>query len=80
MVAGEQISLPPPFQWGGYVRLRHSAAKQYPIAEGSICGIRCVENEPTAKEFGTKIGSLLLLVEGRCGKAIEIPIERLEVG
>lgn len=80
MVADKQIDLPPPFHWGGYVRLKSSATKQYPITEGSVCGVRRVENDSIALGFGTRIGSLLLLVEGGCGKAIEIPIEHLEAG
>jgi hypothetical protein len=80
MAAGERINLPPPFQWGGYVRLRSHVTKQHAIAEGSVCGVRRVENGPTAAKFGTQIGSLLLLVEGGCGNAVEIPIELLEVG
>jgi hypothetical protein len=80
MAADERIDLPPPFRWGGYVRLSSRATKWYAIAEGSVCGVRRVENGPTAAKFGTQIGSLLLLVEGGCGNAIEIPIELLEVG
>jgi hypothetical protein len=80
MVADEQIEPPPPFQWGGYVRVRDTATEHYSIIEGSVCGVRRVESVATATRFGTGIGSSLLLVEGADGEAIEIPIEFLEVG
>jgi hypothetical protein len=80
MIADEQEELPLPFQWGGYVRVRSNATERYSITEGWACGVRRIENAATAIKVGTVIGSLLLLVEGTDGKAIEIPIEYLEVG
>jgi hypothetical protein len=80
MPAYENVDVPPPFEWGGCVRLRSNAAGHYPIREGSVCGVRRVETVETATKFGTTVGSLLLLVEGADGEAFEIPIEFLEVG
>ena len=80
MISDEQVELPPPFQWGECVRVRRGATEHYAIIEGWVCGVRRVENAATAMTFGTEIGSLLLLVEGADGEAVEIPIEFLEVG
>lgn len=60
--------------WGDSVIITANAPTRYKInTKGSICGFRVVESETVAEKFGVPIGTLMCLVEGRDGVAVEIP-------
>jgi len=62
------------FVWGDSVKIIESAPKKYLEVElGSVCAIRLIETEFVSTEFGEPIGSILYLIEGSDGEAIEIP-------
>jgi hypothetical protein len=62
------------FDWGEPVKITDNAPEKYlAVAQGSVCGIRQIDTEGVAKDFGEPIGTVLYLVEGSAGEAIEIP-------
>ena len=62
------------YDWGESLKVLQSAPARYRIFEaGSVCGIRVIENASTAEQFREPIGTVLYLVEGAAGDAIEIP-------
>jgi hypothetical protein len=62
------------FNWGDSVKVASSAPRKYlSICEGSVCGIRQIDNKLVAADFEESVGSVLYLVESSTGEAIEIP-------
>ena len=62
------------FDWGEAVEVINTAPQVYlNIQKGSVCGIREIDNENSVKDFEEPIGTVLYLVEGSSGEAIEIP-------
>jgi len=62
------------FNWGEPVKVIDCAPEKYlSVGQGSVCGIRKIENKSVASEFNEPIGTVLYLVEGSTGEAIEIP-------
>jgi len=67
------------FDYGESVRLIDPALIQsYDIQFGSVCGFREATDIATAETFRVPLGSILVLVEGNDGTAIEIPEVCLE--
>ena len=67
------------FGWGEGVRVVDTAPQKYQGMEtGSVCGMRSIETEDVAEEFGEPTGSMLYLMEDPNGYAIEIPGRFLE--
>lgn len=78
MVTDQSVSYK--FDWGEAVEVVSSAPQKYlDIQKGSICGIREIDNENAAKDFEEPIGTILYLIEGSNGEAIEIPEKYLIV-
>lgn len=72
MVTNQSVSYK--FDWGEAVEVVGSAPLKYlDVKRGSVCGIREIDNEYTVKDFEEPIGTVLYLVEGSGGEAIEIP-------
>ncbi len=66
------------YTYGTSVAVRCDAPKRYrEIGEGSICGIRVVDNKKSAIAIEEPVGSLMYLVEDQHGKAIEVPEQHL---
>ena len=64
----------PEVSWGESVTVKAEASEvMRPGAIGAVCGIREIENEAQAREFGAPIGSKVYLVEFNDGASIEIP-------
>ncbi len=62
------------FDWGEPVKVIDSAPEKYlAVGQGSVCGIRQIDTVTVATEFGEPVGTVLYLVEGSTGDAIEIP-------
>ena len=62
------------FDWGEAIEVVGDAPGKYlKIGPGSVCGIREIETEIVANDFNEPIGTVLYLVEGSDGDAIEIP-------
>lgn len=62
------------FNWGDCVNVMSSTPKKYSaIGVGSVCGIRVIETQEIADLFSQPIGSIVYLVEGPEGEAVEIP-------
>ncbi len=60
--------------WGDLVRVKPEAPRdRRPGALADIVGIRTVENELLAAEYGTPVGSKLYLVEFADGSSLEVP-------
>ena len=62
------------FTWGDTVQVKASAqAAIRPGAIAEIVGIREIEGEAQAQQFGSPIGSRLYLIEFADGTSVEIP-------
>jgi len=62
------------FDWGEPVKVFDNAPEKYlAVGQGSVCGIRQIDTEAVATDFNEPIGTILYLVEGSSGEAIEIP-------
>ena len=68
------------FSWGDAVRVIDSAASKYrPGNNASICGLREISDDDTAKKAGFKLHSNVYLVEYSDGTSLEIEEEYLEL-
>jgi hypothetical protein len=66
--------------WGDTVRIRLNAKpEQRPGVLAAVCGLREVETEEQARQFGCPIGTTLYLVEYGDGTAIEVPADIVEL-
>ena len=60
--------------WGDTVRIRSNAKpEQRPGALAAVCGLREVETEEQARQFGCPIGTALYLIEYGDGGSMEVP-------
>lgn len=67
------------FNYGDSVRLRSSdLASRYGLQTGSVCGFREITSSEIARQFGVSVGTVLVLVEGGNGVAVEIPEDFLD--
>jgi hypothetical protein len=68
------------FDWGQAVKVSKSAPDRYKIISlGSICAISNIDTETQVSHFDEPIGTILYLIEGPSGEAIEIPEKYLEL-
>lgn len=68
------------FEYGDSVRVRNPAlSKRFGIDAGGVCGFREVTTSEIAKRIGVSVGTILVLVEGSEGVAVEIPEEFLDL-
>ena len=66
--------------WGDTVRVKADASAELrPGRLAAVCGMREVETQEQANEFGSAIGTMLYLVEFADGGSLEIPGDSLEV-
>lgn len=66
------------YDWGAPVNVSACAPNKYlSVTQGSICGFRVLDTESSAGDFGEPVGTVLYLVEGGEGDAIEIPEQYL---
>jgi hypothetical protein len=66
--------------WGDTIRIRPSATpEQRPGALASVCGLRDVETEEQARQFGCPVGTTLYLLEYGDGVAVELPATVVEL-
>lgn len=66
--------------WGDTVRIKSSATpEQRPGVIASVCGLREVETEEQARQFGCPVGTTLYLVEYGDGVAVELPASIVEL-
>lgn len=70
---------PMKFDWGNAVKLKDSVSVSYGISEGSVCGLRTIDNAEFAQKIGIPLGTVLVLVESCDGKTAEIPEDLLEL-
>ncbi len=62
------------FDWEDSVQVIDSAPEKYfVLGQGSVCGIRQIDTETIANDFGEPKGTVLYLVENAFGEAVEIP-------
>ena len=62
------------FDWEEPVKVIDNAPEKYlAVGQGSVCGIRQIDTEVVATDFSEPVGTVLYLVEGSTGEAIEIP-------
>lgn len=66
--------------WGDTIRIKLTAKpEQRPGVLASVCGLREVENEEQARQFGCLVGTTLYLVEYGDGVAVELPSAIVEL-
>ena len=63
------------FSWGDEVRIIETAPSRYKTigAIGCICGVGSVRSNAAVEQFSEPMGTVLYLVEGSDGGALEIP-------
>ena len=67
------------FDYGTAVSVKNGAPVRYRrIGQGSVCGMRMIDNKGAAKILGEAIGTRVYLIENAVGDALEIPEEYLE--
>lgn len=68
------------FNYGDAVRVSSTdIAARYGIETGSVCGFREITCENDAQQHALLPGTVLVLVEGGAGNAVEIPEGFLEL-
>ena len=66
--------------WGDTVRIKLSAKPEQRLGVlASVCGLRKVETEEQARQFGCQVGTTIYLVEYEDGVAVELPSPMLEL-
>jgi hypothetical protein len=67
------------FDFGTSVSVKNGAPVRYKrIHQGSVCGMREIDNEEAAKLLREAIGTRVYLIENAVGDSLEIPEEYLE--
>lgn len=68
------------FNYGDAVRVCSTdIAARYGIETGSVCGFREITCENDVRQHELMQGTILVLVEGGAGNAVEIPEDCLEL-